>query len=307
MFDATEISSPKSQSRQTLLFGTASALGAILIWAGWIVATRHAAQTLDISIVALLRYGIPALVLMPLWLRTGLVPANVSKRILLALIIGAGTPFFLAAAFGMRFSPAAEVGPLLPGTMPLFVALLAGVFYHEQMSNLRKAGFVLIAIGVAVIVGLQMMTATPTDVSGHTLILVSALLWAIYTIALRRSGLSAFEATALISVWSAISLLPFGIMPLIEALQQGRTSEIALQALIQGVLSGVVATILFAFAILRLGPSRAAAFAALLPALVAILAIPVLGEVPDSVAVIGIVATSFGVALASGAFDRKAA
>jgi drug/metabolite transporter (DMT)-like permease len=95
-------------------------------------------------------------------------------------------------------------------------------------------------------------------------------------------------------------------MPLIETLQQGRTGEIALQALIQGVLSGVVATILFAVAILRLGPSRAAAFAALLPALVAILAIPVLGEVPDTLAIVGIAATSFGVALASGAFDRKA-
>ena len=307
MLDAAKASSLKDQSRQPLLIGTAAALGAILIWAGWIVATRYAAQTLDISIVALLRYGIPALALMPLWLRTGLVPRGVSKRALAALIVGAGTPFFLTAAFGMRYAPAAEVGPLLPGTMPLFVALLAGVFYRERMSLLRKGGYVLIAIGVVMIVGLQALTQTPTDVSGHALILVSALLWAIYTIALRESGLSAFEATALISVWSAISLLPFGTMPLIDALQQGRGAEIAVQALVQGVLSGIVATILFAIAILRLGPSRAAAFAALLPALVAILAIPVLGEIPDALALIGIVAASFGVAFASGVFDRKPA
>jgi drug/metabolite transporter (DMT)-like permease len=306
MLDAAETFSSKNQSRRPLLIGTASALGAILIWAGWIVATRHAAQTLDVSVVALLRYGIPALVLIPLWLRTGLAPKQVPPRVLVALIAGAGTPFFLTAALGMRFAPAAEVGPLLPGTMPLFVALLAGVFYREQMSVLRKAGFVLIAMGVAGIVGLQMVTATPTDVLAHMLILVSALFWAIYTIALRRSGLTAFEATALISVWSAISLAPFGLLPLIETIQAGRTGEIVIQALVQGILSGVVATILFGIAILRLGPSRAAAFAALLPALVAILAIPVLGETPDQLALIGIVATSFGVALASGAFDRKA-
>ncbi len=307
MLDAAKASPPKSPSRQTLLLGIISALGAILIWAGWIVATRYAAQTLDISIVALLRYGIPALALMPLWLRTGLVPRSVPNKVLFALIVGAGTPFFLLAAFGMRFAPAAEVGPLLPGTMPLFVALLAGLFYHEHMSLLRKGGFALIAAGVVTIVGLQIVTATPTDLSGHVFILISALFWAIYTIALRRSGLSAFEATALISVWSAIMLVPFGTMPLIEALQAGRTGEIAVQALVQGLLSGVVATILFANAILRLGASRAAAIAALLPALVAIFAIPVLGEIPDAVALIGIVMTSFGVAFASGVFDRNSA
>jgi drug/metabolite transporter (DMT)-like permease len=307
MPDAAKILSPQGQSRQPLLIGAAAALGAILIWAGWIVATRHAAQTLDISLVAFLRYGIPALVLMPLWLRIGLVPAGVSGKVLVSLVAGAGIPFFLAAAFGMRFAPAAEVGPLLPGTMPLFVALLAGVFYSEQMSTLRKGGYALIAIGIAVIVLPQIAMGALMEAPGHALILISAFLWAVYTIALRRSGLSAYDATALISVWSAIALLPFGILPLIDALQQGRGTEVAVQALVQGVLSGIVATILFAIAILRLGPSRAAAFAALLPALVAILAMPVLGEVPDALAVAGIVAASFGVAFASGAFERRAA
>jgi drug/metabolite transporter (DMT)-like permease len=307
MPDAAKTHLPQGPSRQTLLIGTASALGAILIWAGWIVATRHAAQTLDVSLVALLRYGIPALVLMPLWLRIGLRPSGVSTRVLVAMIVGAGTPFFVVAALGMRFAPAAEVGPLLPGTMPLFVALLAGLFYREQMSALRKAGFALIAAGIAVIVLPQIAIGTLAEAPGHVLILVSAFLWAVYTIALRRTGLSAYDATALISVWSAISLLPFGTLPLIAAMQQGRTGEIAVQALVQGVLSGIVATILFAIAILRLGPSRAAAFAALLPALVAVLAIPVLGEYPDALAVAGILAASFGVAFASGAFEQRPA
>jgi drug/metabolite transporter (DMT)-like permease len=306
MPDVVKILPPQVQSRRALLIGVAAALGAILIWAGWIVATRHAAQTLDISLVAFLRYGIPALALMPLWLRTGLFPQGVSNRVLAALVAGAGTPFLLAAAFGMRFAPAAEVGPLLPGTMPLFVALLAGLFYREEMSWLRKGGYGLIAVGITVIVLPQIAVGTLAEAPGHALILVSAFLWAVYTIALRRSGLSAYDATALISVWSAISLLPFGVMPLIDALQQGRGTDVAVQALMQGVLSGIVATILFAIAILRLGPSRATAFAALLPALVAILAIPVLGEVPDALVVAGIVATSFGVAFASGAFDRRA-
>ena len=307
MSDTVKTQSIFPSPRHVVLTGTACALGAVLIWAGWIVATRHAAQTLDISVVALLRYGIPALALAPLWLRIGLVPRGVSHRVLIALIAGAGTPFFLAAAFGMRFTPAAEVGPLLPGTMTLFVAILAGVINRERTSWLRKSGFLLIAAGIATIVGPELLSVTPAEAPGHLLVLISALLWAVYTIALRRSGLSAFEATALISVWSAIMLLPFGIVPLIDAVQQNRGGEIAVQALVQGVLSGIVATVLFASAILRLGPSRAAAFAAAIPALAAILAIPVLGEIPTSLALVGIVATSFGVAFASGALEKRPA
>ena len=50
----------------------------------------------------------------------------------------------------------------------------------------------------------------------------------------------------------------------------------------------------------RLGASQAAAFSALAPVLAAVIAVPVLGEVPDGPAMVGILATSFGVALASG-------
>jgi drug/metabolite transporter (DMT)-like permease len=291
------------QSRQAALIGTAAALGAVLIWSGWIVATRHAAQTLEISVVALLRYGIPALALTSLWLNLGLLPSGVSRKLLATLVIGAGAPFFLTAALGMRFAPAAEVGPLLPGAMPLFTALLVGLFYREKSSWWRTAGFVLIGAGVMAVVVPEMFYKS-SEIGGHLLVLLSALLWAVYTVALRRSGFTPFQATAFISVWSTIALLPFGTMPLINTLTDGRVGEVAIQALVQGVLSGIVATILFAIAILELGASRAAAFAALIPVLVAALAYPLLGEIPTSLTLVGIFATSLGVALASGAFER---
>jgi drug/metabolite transporter (DMT)-like permease len=292
------------QSRQAALIGTAAALGAVLIWSGWIVATRHAAQTLEISVVALLRYGIPALALTSLWLNLGLLPSGVSRKLLATLVIGAGAPFFLTAALGMRFAPAAEVAPLLPGAMPLFTALLVGLFYREKSSWWRTAGFVLIGAGVMAVVVPEIFANKSSEIGGHLLVLLSALLWAVYTVALRRSGFTPFQATAFISVWSTIALLPFGTMPLINTLTDGRAGEVAIQALVQGVLSGIVATILFAIAILELGASRAAAFAALIPVLVAALAYPLLGEIPTSLTLVGIFATSLGVALASGAFER---
>jgi len=294
------------RSRYDLPRGFAAALATVTIWAGWVVGTRHAAQTLDIAAVGILRFGIPALLLMPFWLRTGLFPPGVPKRVLLAIVAGSGLPFFLVVANGMRFAPAAEVGPLLPGTMPLFVAVMSYFIDGERPGLLRKAGFVLIAVGIFAIVGYEIVSGASAG-PGHLLVLSGAFMWAIYTIAFRRSGLNAFEAAGVIALWSTIPVLPFGVMPLLEALQQGRTAEIVSQALLQGVLSGVIAIILFGVAILRLGASRAAAFAALIPALAALLAIPALGEIPAAAAIAGICATSAGVALASGAFERKPA
>ena len=291
-------------ARRNVLIGSAAALATVLIWAGWVVATRHAAQTLPIGAVGLLRYGVPVLALAPIWLRTGLLPRGVSPWLLFVMVAGSGAPFFVLVANGMRFAPAAEVGPLLPGAMPLFVAVMSYVLDRERPSILRKTGFLLIAAGIATIVGYEATLGSASAGPGHFLVLTGALSWAAYTIAFRRSGLTAFEGAALVAVWSTIMMLPFGALPLIEALQAGRGGEIATQALVQGALSGIVAVVLFGVSILRLGASRAAAFAALIPALAALLAIPALGEIPAGAAIIGIVATSVGVALASGAFER---
>ncbi len=91
---------------------------------------------------------------------------------------------------------------------------------------------------------------------------------------------------------------------MIEAINQGYWHEVVFQLFIQGLGSGVVALVLFATAIERLGSSRAAAFTGLVPALAAAIAIPMLGEHPDTAAIIGVVGTGIGVALASGALQR---
>ncbi len=87
--------------RQSVL-GALSALSVVLIWASWLVSTRHSVGAglgpLDLS---LLRYGIPALVLAPVWLRTGLFPKGAMGPLCL-MVLGSGAPFFQIVAFGMR-------------------------------------------------------------------------------------------------------------------------------------------------------------------------------------------------------------
>lgn len=295
-----------ARRRSDTLVGYAAGLATIVIWAGWIVGTRHASRSLDLSTVGLLRYGVPALLLLPVWWRTGPIPRGVPRSALVALLLCGGAPFFLVIATGMSLAPAAEVGPLLPGTMPLFVALLSILVDGERLGPLRIAGFVLVACGVAAIVGPYLLASGGSLSAGHLLTLGGALSWAVYTLAFRRSRMSAFEAAAVVALWSGVMFVPTGVPGLAEALRDGRAAEVAVQAVLQGGLSGVVAIVLYGVAIGRLGPSRGAVLTALIPGLVAVLAIPVLGEWPGPSAIVGIAATSAGVVVASGVIGRRA-
>jgi len=297
---------PHSSTRPALL-GWLAALATVTIWAAWAVGTRHAVtHDLPPAALGLLRFGIPALLLAPIAWRIGLFPRGLDPLKALGLL-GSGAPFFLIVAWGMQFAPAAEIGPLLPGTMPLFVALIGWLVFGERLAGLRVFGFALILAGVACIGGYGLLFSGNGAWRGHLLLLTGAGLWGIYTHAYRRSGLSALQAAALIGLWSFLILLPFGGAPLLRALDHGLDGPVVLQALLQGFLSGVAGIILYGIAINRLGASRAAAVSPLSIVLAALIAIPALNEIPSAAAWIGIVLATLGVVLASGVFNHSSA
>jgi drug/metabolite transporter (DMT)-like permease len=298
-------SAPRARTRPALI-GWLAAFATVTIWAVWAVGTRHAVtHDLPPAAVGLLRFGVPALLLLPVSWRTGLFPKELGFLKGLGLL-GSGAPFFLIVASGMQFAPAAEIGPLLPGTMPLFVALIGWLVFGERLGRIRVAGFALILIGVVCIGGYGLLYAGSNAWRGHLLLLTGACLWGIYTHAYRRSGLSALQAAALIGLWSFLILLPFGAPSLVDAIGDGLAGPVILQAVLQGLLSGVAGIVLYGMAVDRLGASRAAAVSPLSIVLAGLIAIPVLGEIPDAAARVGIILATLGVVLASGVFSQPA-
>ena len=281
--------------------GIAAALGAVAIWAGWIVATRHAVgHALEPAAVGLLRFAIPALVFAPVWWRTGLKPKGLPWPMMAALM-GFGAPFFLVAGSAMQYAPAPDVAPLLSGAMPLIVALVA-MRLGERFVLARKLGLGLIVLGIVAVVG-HSAFAGGGAWRGHLMLLGGAAMWAVYTLAFKRSGLSAIEAAALVAVWSTLMLLPIGAPGLVRVVAAGHAFDVIVQAAVQGVLSGVLAIVLYGVAIIRLGAARGAALTALVPVLAALLSVPLLGEWPGAATALAIAATTLGVALAAGALD----
>lgn len=283
-------------NRRRLVLGLLASIALVAIWGSWPSLTRLGSQQLDWRIIVLMRFSVPALLLLPVVFRIGLFPRRVPLPLLAVMVIATAFGFFIMSTLALRFAPVAEVGPLLPGVPPLFVALWAAFYEKRRFGAGAILGFVLIGVGVFFIAGIPIIRSGDFDL-GHALALGASLSWSIYIIAFGRSGLSPLDATAIVSIWSALLVAPFCLGPTLAALDAGFGGEIAMQALMQGFAVGLVAIMLFGLSVRLLGAPQSAAFAAMTPVVSTTLAIPVLGEWPSSFALVAIVAITAGVVL----------
>lgn len=281
--------------------GVAAALVAATIWGGALAMTRLGVApggALDPHDITMLRFLGPAFVLLPVLLRAAPRLRGLGVGTLLALLAGGGAPFVLVAGMGLRTAQAAEAGALLPGTVPLCVALLSAVALGERFGPVRLLGLALISLSVALVAGPSLLLAGAEESwGGHLLLLGAAMLAAGYTVALRRAGLGAWEAAALVSVGSVLAFGPVYLLALEPQLLAAPWHEVALQATCQGVVSGLLAPVAFAVAIGRLGAARAAAFGGLSPAAATLIGVPLLGEAPDVATAAAVVIAGLGVVL----------
>jgi drug/metabolite transporter (DMT)-like permease len=285
----------------THLTGALCGLAAASIWAGWSAVTRLAVTTaLDVWDIAALRFGVAGLLLLPVVARRGLARDRLGWRGLAVLLAGAGVPYVLLAAGGLRFAPAHDQGALNPGVMPLFVALLTAAFLQERLSAMRKVGLALMLAGALLIVGWHAAEWNVARILGQALFLAASFLWACFTIVIRQAKIDPLHATALVSTGSAILYLPGYLALRGGGLALLSVEEIAFHVAFQGILVTIVSLILYSRAVAILGASGGAAFGALVPALSAIFAIPLLGEWPGGAEWLGIALVSAGVYLASG-------
>jgi len=284
------------------LHGALFGFSAVLIWAGWSVVTRLAVTTnLDAWDIAALRFGVSGLLLSPVLMRSGLARDRLGWSGLAIIIAGNGAPYALVAASGLQFAPAYDQGALNPGCMPVFVALIATIVLREKLSTTRTTGLVLILAGAAIIVAWHSWDGawSISRTFGDVLFLLASFFTACFTVRMRQANLEPLHAVALVSTGSLVIYLPVYLVLYGARLARLTLTEFAVQALFQGVLVTIISLLLYVRAVAILGASGGAAFGALVPALSALFAIPILGEWPTATGWVAIVLISTGVWLAS--------
>jgi drug/metabolite transporter (DMT)-like permease len=281
--------------------GIGAALVAVSIWAGWIPVTRLGVVTrLAPADVAALRFGTAGLVLAPLFvLHFREVPWR-RPWPLLAMLVGAGVPYFLLFAYGLRLANSGQGGVLGPGATSAFAVVLAWLALGERPRARRLAGLAVTATGIATVV-LHDVLGGGARVAGFALILAASLGWASYTVASRALQLRPVVNAATVAVVNALLFVP-GYLALGGAARLAAVplADLALQAFYQGILAAIVALIAFAFAIHRLGAAAAASFAPLSPVLVALFGWLLLSDTVDAATAVGLVAVAAGVVIANG-------
>ena len=118
-------------------------------------------------------------------------------------------------------------------------------------------------------------------------------------VAMRRARLDGPHAAAIAAVVSHVLYLPIYTTVAQGSLLIVPIFDVVLQVVVQGILTAIVALLLYGRMVGLLGATAGAAFVALTPVTTALLGIPVLGEWPSAIDWIAIALISIGVYLVS--------
>jgi len=280
--------------------GSLYGVAAVSIWAAFLVVSRLGDRTtLTPWDIAAIRFAVAASLLLPYVVCKGLALERLGWVGLTAIVIGCGAPMVLLVNAGLLFAPAAHAGALFPG-VPLMVAILSAAVSGEAWTQQKRLGLALIVIGAIGIVWGTGGTIGARQSIGHLLFLAAGLAWACYTVAMRCARLGGLHAAAIAAVGSLLLYVPGYLYFAGSSVLRAPWPDIALQGVVQGVLTAIVALLLYGRMVSILGATGGAAFVALTPAMTALLAIPVLGEWPSAIDWMAVGLISIGVYVVSG-------
>lgn len=134
-------------------------------------------------------------------------------------------------------------------------------------------------IGLALLAGSDIFTGNGSALFGDFLFFLSGILWASFAVSQRFWQIKPFIATASVGIVSLIIYSPVYLMIFgLERLNSVAVEQLMIQAVVQGLLAGVVAMIFFSLAVKEIGAARASLFPALLPVTTLVVGIPLTGE-----------------------------
>lgn len=280
--------------------GYLAAVVAVLIAACYPVATRAGVTgAFAPQELVTLRFGVGALLFLPylLFHFRAIRPKAWLQGIPLMVFQGAGMGALVIC--GLELAPANHQAALGPGVNVAWVVVLGFLVFARKPSARLVVGALLCASGVLLITWWGLSERNTAVLAGDAMFLAASALGALYVLQLRNWGVGAIQGAAIVTVYSAMVVVPWYLWSSPAPLSRVTPLELLWQVLWQGVLIGCVAFVALNHAISRLGAERSSAFVALVPVLAAILGFIFLGEIPSPIEIAAFVAISAGVSIAA--------
>lgn len=281
----------------TFLIGLIYGLCAAIIWGLWPVLTRQGVtSSFTPSEIVLLRFIIAGLLLLPYFIKNAVYKKlNFIKSLILSA--SAGALYVYVTSTALEHAPAGHLGIVGTGTMMAFSAIFAYFLLSETKSKRQILGYVFVFFGMLIVnVNNFLMDYDANIFYGDSLLVLSGLFWALYTIASKKWQVASWDAVSIVAVYSMLIYSPIFLIFDYENINLTAKSFDAL--LVQGIGQGVIAAILALYfytkAIELLGASKGSIFGSLVPAVAYLGGYVYLNEIPSQLEIIGLALTTLG-------------
>ncbi len=270
---------------------------AVLIWSGFILVSRFGGigPLLPADVIAI-RYATCSLLVLPVWLfvyRFNLL----NIRLIVAALIG-GLGYALCAFQGFQTAPASHAAILLPGLLPLFIALISYFSSAEAFTPIKWIGITLISVGIFCLFWFEIL-ATDGVSGGQLWFVGAACCWAIFSVLIKRWQISPWQATVSLAVVTALAYLPFYVLVMEKNISVEHWQHVALQSVYQGFLATIVQMLCYVQAVRRIGPANMGSMMALVPLIAGFSAVMLYNEPLGTPLITCLILVSLGVWIAN--------
>ncbi len=286
--------------RWTPRLTTLAMLGAVAIFGANFAIARYATkQGLSAQDLVSLRFGTATVFLLPLFWRRGLFTcAGIGWRRGIALTFTSGAPMNLLMSTGLTYAPAAHGAALGPGTVTVVGVVYSVVISRIAPPVLTQVGLVLVLAGLVSVALAGAVSGSANVVFGDICFFLTGLLWGFYPVLTHRWRIDPMTGAAICAVLSLPYVIWYFALGHPNLLRADPWLVLG-QALFQGVVSTIIGLWLWGSAIRVVGISRTQLYPPLIPVVGAVMAVPILGEVPGPIQALGVVLIVVGLGLSA--------
>lgn len=272
-----------------------------LFWAGNFIVGRAMRDTVPPMALSFYRWVIALICLLPFaWpaFKRDVRHYWALRWTVLGVSLTGVAAFNVLVYIGLQSTSAAN-GMLLNSFIPLLIAALGALFYHERLKLGQWSGMLLSLCGVFIIVshGSWQALVSLSVARGDLIVFIATVCWAFYTLWLRQIP-AAIDRRGLMLVQILIGLVV--LLPLyVWEWQQGNVAHWNTYSLLAvgyvGIFPSVVAFMLYGAGVMRVGAAKAGLFIHLIPFFGALLSVVVLREALHLYQLVGMLAILSGV------------
>lgn len=283
--------------RQLLIIGVVFGTLAAAAWAGGFVVAKHGIEIgFAPADLAFHRFFWTSLFLLPFAYREGLRDLGGlgwGRGLIVSLL--SGPTQALIAYTGFILVPLGHGTTIQPACAALSGLILATLVLREPLSSRRALGGTAIIVGLMIYGWESLSTIGVHGVGGDLMFVLAGVGWATFGMLVRLWHLPGMRAIVIVGFLSIVVYLPvylFFYDP--RHLLAFGLYENLLQAVVQGLIAGVLPIYLYTHAVFALGAGRAATFPALVPIFGLVMGFIALGVVPSWAQLIGLVVVVIG-------------